>query len=427
MRRHLMSMEQFGAPFSSLLRISLATVALMAAGYTAHAAAPQILALEIKEEKLAGAGAEVLRGELGKAQFVLFGEEHGFADSPIVLRAIAREARPLGFKYHVIEVGPLSARMIRESLSRDGIPGLHKLVHEVPLGIPFLCLKADAELASDFLGADSKGTPFLWGVDQEFIGSPQFHLKRLGEIAPDETARAAATKILGEEKQAAEKADQKNFLMTRFRDADFDALAAQFKGQEEAQNLIAELKESAAIYQLWMSGRNYENNSRRARLLAKNFLAAYKSAADPQPKILFKMGLEHVALGTTTVNTIDLGTLATSMARVNGQTALRIAFLPMAGQVAGFSPKPGNPVSVQAYDRKEATEFFTSIGLETTALPKEGWALVPLEPIRQTLDNKGLNALKPFSRFVLLGYDYLITTADAKAGISLYEEVASDK
>jgi hypothetical protein len=391
------------------------------------ATAPQTFALELKDGKLAGSGAEVIRNELAKAQFILWGEEHGFADSPIVLRAIAQEARPLGFKYHVVEVGPLSTRMIREALSRDGVPALHKIVHEVPLGIPFLCLKDDAELANDFLGADSKGTPFLWGIDQEFTGSPTFHLQRLTEIAPNQTAKAAAAKLLAEEKEAAKKADQKNFLLTRFKEWDFDGLAAQFKGQDEALNIIAELKESAAIYQLWMSGQNYENNARRARLLAKNFLAAYKSAADPQPKIVFKMGLEHVALGTTTVNTIDLGTLATSMAKTNGQTALRIAFLPAGGQNTAFMPKQGNPATVQAYESKEVKELFAEIGLDTAGLSKQGWTLVPLEPIRQALDTKGIDALKPFSRFVVLGYDYLITTPDAKAGVSLYEDVTSDR
>jgi hypothetical protein len=420
-----MSMNYFGTRISLILRIGCTIVFMVAASQTD--AAPTISALEVKDGKLAGAGADTIRTELRKAQFILFGEDHGFADAPIILRAIAREARPLGFKYHVVEVGPLSTRIIRETLSRDGLPGLHKLVREVPLGIPFLCLKDDAELASDFLGQDSKGTPFLWGVDQEFIGSPQFHLKRLVEIAPNDAARAAATKALSEEKEAAEKADQKNFLLTRFRDADFDALIAQFKGNVEAEKILAELKESAAIYQLWGSGHNYENNSRRARLLAKNFLEAYKSAAESQPKVLFKMGLEHVALGTTSVNTIDLGTLATSMARANEQSALRIAFLPMDGTVAGFSPKAGDPVSIQPFERKEATEFFANIGLDAASLPKEGWALMPLEPIRQALDNKGINALKPFSRFILLGYDYLITTADAKAGISLYGEVTSDR
>ncbi len=370
--------------------------------------------------KLAGAGADLIRAELPQAQFILWGEDHGFADSPIVLRAIAREARPLGFTHHVVEVGPLSTRMIADTLSREGLPGLHKLVHEVPLGIPFLCLKDDAELASDFLGHDEKGAPYLWGIDQEFIGSPPFHLRRLTAIAPNDVARAAAQKLLEEETKAAAAAAHDKFLLSRFHDADFDALTAQFKGTAEAEKIIAELKESAAIYQLWMSGHNYENNTRRARLLAKNFLAAYAKAADPQAKVVFKMGIEHVALGTTTVNTVDVGTLATSIARSSGRTALRIAFLPMGGHNLAFAPKPGNPTTIQSYESADAKEFFAAIGLEAAALPKEGWAVVPLEPIRQSLDTKGLNALKPFSRFLVLGYDYVVTASDAKAGVSLY-------
>ncbi len=137
--------------------------------------------------------------------------------------------------------------------------------------------------------------------------------------------------------------------------------------------------------------------------------------------MLFKdAGLEHVALGTTTNNTTDLGTLATSIAQLNGQTALRIAFLPLGGHNVAFAPKPGNPISVEAYESKESKEFFGGIGLEAASLPNESWTLVPLEPIRQSLDTKGLEALKPTARFILLGYDYVITTPDAKAGVSLY-------
>jgi hypothetical protein len=384
------------------------------------AAPPQVLPLEIRDGKLTGAGAELIRAQLPTAQFILWGEEHGFADSPIVLRALAREARPFGFRRHVVEVGPISTQMIADTLARDGLPGLHKLVHEVPLGIPFLSLKDDAELATDFLGQDEKGTPYLEGIDQEFIGSSQYHLQRLKAIAPNAEARAAAEKLLEEETKAAATAAQDKFLLTRFHDADFDALAAQFKGTAEAEKIIAELKESAAIYQLWMSGHNYENNARRARLLAKNFLAAYAKPTDPPAKFVFKMGLEHVALGTTTVNTVDIGTLATSIARTNNRTALRIAFLPMGGYNLTFAPKPGNPTTITSYDSAEAKEFFAAIGLEVAALPKEGWAIVPLEPIRRAIDNKGLDALKPFARFVLLGYDYVVTTSDAKAGVSLY-------
>ena len=72
------------------------------------AAPSQFFPLEIKDEHLAGALADLIRAELPTAQFILWGEDHGFADSAILLRALAREARPLGFKYHVVEVGPLS-------------------------------------------------------------------------------------------------------------------------------------------------------------------------------------------------------------------------------------------------------------------------------------------------------------------------------
>jgi hypothetical protein len=386
----------------------------------ARGAAPQVVPLELKEGKLAGAGAEILRGKLANAQFILWGEDHGFADSPLLLRALAQEARPLGFKYHVVEVGPISTRLIAERLRSGGLPRLHELVHEVPLGMPFLCLKADAELASDFLGSDSRGQPLLWGIDQEFIGSPPFHLQRLLKLAPNESARAAAENLLGEERNAAAKAEQPKFLLARFHDADFDQLAAKFEGNAEAQEIIAELKESAAIYQAWSSGHNYENNARRARLLAKNFLAAYESAADPKPKVVFKMGVEHAMIGTTTNNTVDVGTLASSIARLNEKTALRIAFIPISGQVAAFGLKPGDPISVEPYESSEAREVSTAIGI-AAALPKEGWALVPLEPIRQSLDTNGINALKPFARATLLGFDYIVTTAAAKPAISLYE------
>jgi hypothetical protein len=68
----------------------------------ARRASPRVVPIEIKDAKLAGAGADIIRGELPNAQFILWGEDHGFADSPILLRAIAREARPLGCKYHVV-------------------------------------------------------------------------------------------------------------------------------------------------------------------------------------------------------------------------------------------------------------------------------------------------------------------------------------
>jgi hypothetical protein len=384
-------------------------------------AAPQTYTLAVAPDGgLTGSGAEMLRGEIAHAQFILWGEDHGFADSPIVLRAIAHEARPLGFKYHVVEAGPLSTRMVGATLASDGIPGVTKLVHDVPLGLPFLSFKDDDILALDFLGRDANGTPYLWGVDQEFIGSPVFHLRRLVALAPNDQARAEANRLLTIETDAAAKADQQKFLLSSMDAKGFDALSALFQGQAEAENIIAELKESAAIYQAWMSDHNYENNAHRARLLASNFLKDYRAAAETEPKVVFKMGMEHTALGTTTLNVVDLGTLATSIARANGKTALRIAFLPAGGHNTVLAPKAGNPTAEEIYASDEEKEIFGAIGIDPSMLSKTGWTLIPLEPIRQSLDSKGLDALKPFTRFTLIGFDYVVTTPDAKPGVFLY-------
>jgi hypothetical protein len=382
-------------------------------------AAPQTYFLGIADGRLIGPGAAILRAQLRNAQFILYGEDHGFADSPIVLRALARDSREFGFKYCVMEVGPISMTRIDAALSSDGLDGVRNLLKGAPLAFPFLSLKDDAKLASDFLGHDAKGAPYLWGVDQEFILSSSLHLPRLIALAPSESVRNKLAQVLTREKAAVARFDQKNFLLSRYGDADFASLAADFKGVPEAQAIIAEMKESAAIYRQWNIGHNYENNARRARLLAQHFLSDYRAAADPMPKIIFKMGAEHVALGTTTINTVDLGTLASSIAKLNKRTALRIAFIPMGGHALVVEPKSGSLTSVKPYDSPDAKELFSAIGIASLELSRSGWTLIPLEPIRQSLDNKGLNALKPFARFALLGFDYVITAPDAKAAAPL--------
>jgi hypothetical protein len=404
---------------TTMIRSVLAVAALAFAGQIAQAA-PQTYSLDVQGGHLSGPGATVLHDAAADAQFMLFGEDHGFADSPILLRALAHDVRPLGFKRLVVEVGARSTRMVEAALVQDGIAGVARIVHDVPLGLPFLSLKEDDELASDFLGRDAKGAPYLWGVDQEFIGSPVFHLRRLVAIAPNDAARAEAQRLLAAEQDAATKVAQDKFLLSAAAPAQFDALAALFKEQTEALGIIADLKESADIYQAWMHGHNYENNAHRARYLAANFLRDYHAAAEPNAKVIFKMGIEHVALGTSPNNTVDLGTLATMMARANGHGALRIAFLPMGGRNVGFAPKPGNPTVVEAYDPKEWGDIFKVAGLDQAGMPATGWTLLPLEPIRQALDTGGIAKLSAESRFLLLGFDYIITTRDAKPATFLY-------
>ena len=168
-----------------------------------------------------------------------------------------------------------------------------------------------------------------------------------------------------------------------------------------------------------MSGHNYENNARRPVFWGRT--SSPPTQKQPNRQVVLKMRIEPVRPrhhhGGSHGRSWHAGQ---AIARTNGHTALRIAFIPVGGHNLAFAPKPGNPTKIEKYESKESKEFFSAIKLNAAALPKEGWSLIPLEPIRQSLDNKGIDALKPFSRFLLLGYDYVVTTPDAKAAESLY-------
>lgn len=399
-------------------RLLSAVFVLVLAG--AAQAAPPTYPLGIsKEGGLSGAGAEMLHNDISRAQFILYGEDHGFADSPVVLRATAHDARPLGFNDLIVEVGPSETEILAQTLARDGVSGVATLVHSAPLAIPFLCMREDAELATDFVGRNSSGVGHLRGIDQEFVGAPALLLKRLIEIAPNAAARDEATRLLAAEMDAQATAAQNKFLLFSMSDASFGQLEGAFRESSEAERIVAGLRESAAIYQEFMAGRNYESNARRSALLRANFLDNYRRARE-QPKFIFKMGADHLGMGMTPNNTFDPGTLATSIAALNDKTALRILFLPIGGTHTVFAPAGGNPFHVEIYDDPDTKSFFAGIGVDASSLRTEEWTLIPLAPIRAALDADGIAKLTPFARFLVLGYDYVITTPDAKPATPLY-------
>ncbi|MBK6297177.1 MAG: hypothetical protein IPF48_03835 [Sphingomonadales bacterium] len=90
----------------------------------------EILPLEVTADGLAGVGGERLRAELGDAQFVAVGEDHGFAGSPMLAAALGKElARVKGPPvYHVVEVGPLSTQHISQDCARRVLADLIALL-----------------------------------------------------------------------------------------------------------------------------------------------------------------------------------------------------------------------------------------------------------------------------------------------------------
>ena len=103
------------------------------------------------------------------------------------------------------------------------------------------------------------------------------------------------------------------------------------------------------------------------------------------------------------------------LAAANGLTSVHIAYLPLGGTVRVVKPVDGKATAVQSYEDEGIGAILAAADIAPERIGPVGHYLIPIAPLRHVLAGKKLNALPSFSKFVLLGYDYLVTTRDAKA------------
>lgn len=375
----------------------------------------EILPLAFTREGLSGVGGERLRAQLADAQFIALGEDHGFAGSAHFAAALAHDAESQlaatgrGPLYHVAEIGPNSARWVREQLATGGIAGLGEAFRRRPFAIPFVSNAEDAVLAAPFAAADR-----LWGIDQEFLGAPSILLDWLIARSDDPATRALLADWRDRDAAALASGQYSDIMTSKATPADFAVLRARFADDADAQATIDDLAASAHIYQLNDQGRYLLNNEVRAALMERYFLAAYRAAPTRMPHVLLKMGANHVGRGTTRTSIIDIGSLLPGLAAANGRTSLHLAYLPLAGNVRSFKPSQGRLTAVGPYADETVAPILAAAGIEIDRIPAEGHVVIPLAPLRHNLAGKKLRELPAFSRFLLLGFDYLVTTRNAQ-------------
>lgn len=380
---------------------------------------PPIHGMALEDGKLTGPGAELLLARLPKAQFVLIGEEHGFAGAPQIALALARAGRRHGFRHHVVETGPVSEEWAGAILEKEGADGLAGALEGRPLALPFLNLREDAELAQYFVEKAGRRTDALWGVDQEFIGSALIHFETLAELAPDDEARELADSLLAEERDAFASGRQEVLFLFTATAETFAEMRDAFGKSGKAARIIDALEESAAIYQAFNTGKNFASNTDRIRLIRRQFLTAYRGARGEAPRAVFKMGAIHLGRGTTFLNTFDLGSLTEGIAAANGLEVMRIAFWPIGGRMTQITPFSDSAFKTVDYEPEELIAGLEAFGLSPEMVAEDGYTVVPLQPVRRALEQKGLAGLSAQMRFLVLGYDYLVTTRGARPATPL--------
>jgi hypothetical protein len=271
--------------------------------------------LEYDGQEFSGPALTRLIEEGRAAQFFLIGEEHGIAENPQLAAALFKALSEYGYSKLAIEISPYMAGELDEALRKDGIDGLKHLYNE-PGGEPaFFGMKEEAEFLIEARDAISGKTPVFWGADYEVFADRQL-ISRLEE----KRKPAKATEHLGHLRAASDAAwlkyEETKSPQYIYSFSGDPALVRAVRDQwtnrdDETSDILNTLEETLEINKLYMSGKNWQSNHRRATFLRTNFINHWNAEKKKRrnPKVFAKFGSSHMVRGRNNTGTFDLGTL----------------------------------------------------------------------------------------------------------------------
>jgi hypothetical protein len=373
--------------------------------------------LTVQNGEMSGLGAPFLKKELSEAQFVAIGEEHGTREVPQFVWATCRAMAQNSLDAMAIESGPLvTAQLQRWTAKSGGSTDLAEFEKQYPDSIAFFNWRQEFDLLSHCQQATVPYVLHLWGLDQEFLGSPKFILQQILDTQPGPQAEAIAQKIQAQCSVDTQKGiasgSWKDACMLRLSPVDLASLQSSVERTENrrAQELTAALIKTQHIYSFHESGHSYEANRERALLLKHNFLADYqqlsKTAGRP-PRVLLKFGGNHLFKGFDETDLNDLGNFITEFADGLGSSSLHIEVLGIRGKdEAEFGL--GQPDRAIAKDA--APDFLAPLYAE--AYPG-GWTVFDLRPLRSKFASFG-QVDRDLERLIF-GYDLLVLIPEVTA------------
>jgi hypothetical protein len=366
--------------------------------------------LFVQDGELSGSGAPFIKKALSEAQFVAIGEEHGTREVPQFVWATCRAMARENLDAMAVEAGPLvTAKLEQWAAESGGTASLTSFEKVYPDSIAFFNWKQEFDLLSHCQQATAPRTLHLWGLDQEFLGSPTFILQQIVESRLGPQTEAIVTKL-----QAQCAADaQKSFASGSWKDACMFHLPAadlsrlQFAlahtGNLRAQDLTAALVKTQHIYSSHESGYRYEANRERALLLKHNFILDYQQLSKTNgrpPRVLLKFGGNHLYKGFDETDLNDLGNFVTEFADGLGSTSLHIEVLGIRGEnEVGLGP--GKPDRAVAKDANPA--FMAPFYAQAYS---GAWTVFDLRPLRSQFDDLG-HVDRELERLIF-GYDMLV-------------------
>ena len=358
----------------------------------------------------------------GASQFFLLGEYHGGVEPPQLAAALFRAFQPLGYRHLAVELGPVTTAQF-EALSRrsHGLEAIRRLARRYPFALMFAGWREEAALLVD--AAHTSRLPpdqsIIWGLDQEFIFSGRLHFDRLAQLAVTPEVRAVVAQMRARafagETFPRRDASTPPFLLTAT-PADFDRLAAVFPEEGEAARLVVELRASARIYQEARAGETHRANLDRAVLLQRHFDTYYAHAVESgeaTPRVLLKLGDNHLLRGRSFTDVFDLGTSLPALAARHGLHTYHLLLLARGGQLNTLGSTSTDPNAATTLYHPADTELGFDPAPLLAAAPANEWTLLDLRPARPLLASRRFKVNETLARMIQ-GYDGVLVIPAAR-------------
>ena len=379
--------------------------------------------ISVRDGKLAGPGAEVLRTALAEAQFVALGEDHGIRQIPEFAAALCTELAPHGFHHMGLEIGTYIAPEVEKmARSADGAKQLAEFEKKYPETIAFYNWQEEFAMLQKCESAASPGHLTIWWLDQEFMGATGFLADKILATNPGPEAETAIETLSKETIEAHATATKTGspgdlFMMTA-KQNELDRVRGLLKkqGKPEAQKLFDALLVSREIYQKNMADDYYLSNRERALLMKKNFSEPFAASSQSNgvlPKVFFKFGAYHMFRGINPLHSSELGNLISEAAEANQFKSVHILIAGVKGEQLRFvgigKPAEAGPLDL-AGDKDSPFLFFKPL---FDAQLENSWTLYDLRALRDGFSKYG--KIDPELERVIFGYDFVVFIPDPKA------------
>jgi len=294
---------------------------------------------------------EFFSSKIATSQFVMVGEQHGLKEVGEITSLFYNMGQPLGYKYLCIETDAVAASQIEQNAKENNPAELAKENYEsFPFAIPFYNNYDDYELFSTVTRSGGN----IWGIDQTFMAQFRLNFDYLERTTSNQEFKNELNKLKVSANAAFEKAiAEKDFtapFIFRYSDKMHNKLMGLAQSGTEKEVLM-QLKKTKEIYMLNFAKESYLSNSKRALLMKQNFLKYYDEAIkiEEHPKVVFKLGANHIMKGLNNSNVYDISNLVAELAMMNSMNSTHVFVQGINGESAVGNPF--SPTPTKAFDQ----------------------------------------------------------------------------